>query len=91
MPHIVIGDPTQRVAIIDYRKNPPEITESYLGVAFVEGDSPISAGYPLRITMALMYYPQIDYANAVEHSTFTLRVGPRIIGYGKILRRYVSS
>lgn len=90
-PHLVIGDPTQREAIIDRSKVPPEITEEYLGVAFWAGESPIVPDQTLNITMALIYFPNLSYANVVDGATFTIRLGPKILGYGKVIRRYSNT
>lgn len=91
MPHIVVGDPSRREPLIDHAKVPPEITEDYLGVAFWDGDSPLVPDRSLRITMALMYFPHVNYAAVVQGATFTIRVGPRIIGFGRVLQRYSSA
>jgi hypothetical protein len=86
-PHIVIGDPSQRQAVI---ADGNRLTEDYLGVAFSDGPQHIEPGQPARTTMALIY-PRVDYSAAVPGATFTLREAGRIIGYGKIERRWTEA
>ncbi|MFO1461196.1 MAG: hypothetical protein U1G08_17565 [Verrucomicrobiota bacterium] len=86
-PHIVIGNPTLRQAVIAEGNR---LTEHYLGVAFSDGPQHIDPGQPVRTTMALVYYPHVDYGAAVPGVTFTLREGARIIGFGKIERRWTE-
>ena len=86
-PHIVIGDPSQRRAVIAEGNR---LTEHYLGVAFSDGPQHIDPGQPARTTMALVY-PNVDYSAAVPGATFTLREGAQIIGYGSIARRWTDA
>jgi hypothetical protein len=93
-PHIVLGSPDQREAIIiekDGLKN--YIDEQYLGVAFWDGPSEkfLPTNKPIDITMALMYAPHEQYNDVQPGATFTLREGPRIIGYGKVNERWSES
>src|SRR4051794_9961576 len=66
-PHIVIGDPSQRRAVI---ADGNQLTEDYLGVAFSDGPQHVEPGQPARTTMALVY-PQVDYSAAKPGATFT--------------------
>ena len=89
-PHIVIGDPSQREAIVEATKDHPRtLTEKYQGVAFMSGDvkEEIPLNVKTKITMALMYYPDNEYSDVYENATFTIREASKIIGYGKVLAR----
>jgi hypothetical protein len=79
-PHVVVGDPTQRKALIVNNV----MQENYLGVAFVGGPSSVVAGEPFVVDLALMYWPNVSYDSLVPGATFTLREGPRIIGFGAV-------
>jgi hypothetical protein len=35
--------------------------------------------------------PTVDYEKVIPDATFTLREGVRIIGYGKIIRKWIES
>jgi hypothetical protein len=86
-PHIVIGDPSQRQAVI---RDGNQLTEAYLSVAFCDGPQHVEPGQPARTTMALIS-PKTDYSAAVPGATFTMRILDRIIGYGKIERRWTEA
>jgi len=88
MPHIVVGDPSQRDAFVDRSQHIPQLTEEYLGVSFWDGDMPIEPDTDLRIEMDLLYYPNVDYRRVQVGESFTIRFGPRIVGFGKILERF---
>ena len=79
-PHIVIGDPNQRKAIIVGN----EIRETYLGVIFVSGPDEVRVGEPIEAEAELMYYPQPEHAAVVPGATFTIREGARIVGNGRV-------
>jgi len=85
-PHIVIGDPSQRQAVIEG----DQYTEAYLLVAFCDGPQHVEPGQPARTTMALLS-PKTDYSAAVPGATFTMRDADRIVGYGKIERRWTEA
>jgi len=90
-PHIVVGNPNQREAIVEATEDHPRtLTEKYQGVAFMRG--PDLAYLPIneciRIELALMYYPNNEYSDVVKNTTFTLREASTIVGYGKIIRRW---
>jgi hypothetical protein len=86
-PHIVVGDPNQREAIVGAGR---VIAEEYLGVAFSSGPDRISLGHAIRVEMMLIYWPSLDYRKAVPGATFTLREGGRIVGQGRITRRWTE-
>jgi hypothetical protein len=79
-PHIVIGDPMQRNAItVDN-----EIREAYLGLVFVSGPTDVRFGELIETEAALMYYPKPEHSPVVPGATFTIREGPKIVGYGLV-------
>jgi len=85
-PHIVIGPPSQRVAI---RKG-NLYTESYIGVAFVGGPDAMGPGESAEVSLALMFFTEetcSEYGEAKPGATFTIREGPTIVGFGVILSR----
>jgi len=79
-PHIVIGDPNQRQAVI--RGN--EIQEAYLGVVLLSGPDRFEFGESYLVDFGLMYYPQVKYESVVPGAAFTIREGPHIVGFGKV-------
>lgn len=82
-PHIVIGSPSQRSAIVDGRV----LKELYQGVVFVNQSLVLQPGDTAEVIMALMYYPHNLYADVVPGATFTLREGASVVGYGSVLAR----
>ncbi len=90
-PHIVLGDPNQRKAIVVERDGVRNwIEEEYLGVAFFDGPKgdPLPTGEDMIVTMTLCYAPSPVYDKVQADATFTLREGGRVIGFGKIIRRW---
>ena len=83
MPRIVMGDPSQREAHVVAGN---QLTESYLGVWVKDAPDEWRPGQTAEITPALMYWPDEQYLDVVPQATFTLREGPKIVGFG-----YVSS
>ena len=85
MPHIVIGDPYQREALVDEHNR---MTEHYLGVSF-EGNSgeELSLGASHVVSLTLMYHPMVDYSAVQPGATFTLREGGKVVGYGVVETR----
>jgi hypothetical protein len=79
-PHIVVGDPNQRHAIIKGN----EIQEEYLGVAFLAGSDEVEFNRPYSVELGLIYYPEVGYESVVPGATFTIREGPRVVGFGKV-------
>lgn len=86
-PHIVVGDPNQREATVGADR---VIAEEYLGVAFSSGPDRLSLGQAIRVEMMLIYWPNLDYRKAVPGATFTLREGGRIVGQGRITKRWTE-
>jgi hypothetical protein len=81
-PHIVVGDPKQRQAITVGNV----IQETYLAVAFLSGPEQVEAGEPFLGELALIYYPHPVYDSLVPGATFTIREGPRVVGFGEVKR-----
>jgi translation elongation factor EF-Tu-like GTPase len=79
-PHIVVGDPKQRKAIIVGN----EIQETYLGVVFLSGPDAVEAGEPFLAELALIYYPHPAYDSLAPGATFTIREGPKVVGFGEV-------
>lgn len=84
-PHIVIGDPNQRQAILDGNF----INEIYLGVAFKSNQENIEFNKPFLAELVLMHYPNPIYESLVPGITFTIREGAQIVGYGQVKRLHI--
>ena len=82
-PHLVIGDPTQRHAVLAEGNR---LTEEYLGIAFHQGPANASIGAEMKALLTLMYYPRLSYEELKPGITFTIREGPRIVAFGSVLR-----
>ena len=82
MPHIVIGDPAQREALVsaDHR-----VLERYLGVWIRDAPDELVPGLTEEVTLVLMYWPDEKYEEVEPGATFTLREGPKIVGFGHII------
>jgi hypothetical protein len=79
-PHIVVGDPNQRKALLVNNV----AQENYLGVAFVGADADPVAGQPFVAELALLYWPNVSYDALTLGATFTLREGPHVVGFGLV-------
>ena len=79
-PHVVVGDPTQRKALLVNNV----AQENYLGVAFVGAAADVVAGQPFVAELALLYWPNVSYYALVPGATFTLREGPQVVGFGTV-------
>jgi hypothetical protein len=82
MPHIVLGDPSQREAIIGPDHT---IDERYLGVWIADSPDELLPEKPVEVEFKLMYWPEERYTGLAPGVTFTLREGPNIVGFGTIL------
>lgn len=84
-PHIVVGSPDQREAVT--RDN--VIEETYLGVEFHPVELSIAPGESTTVTMFLLFQPiaVAEFAALQAGTTFTIREGAHIVGYGTVLRR----
>lgn len=83
-PHLVVGDPGQRHAILD---SSGVSTEEYLGVQFVPAAIELAPGERSTVRMQLIFYPGCTYDRLTPGTTFTLREGGRVVGHGKVLQR----
>ena len=85
-PHLVVGDPNQRQAIRvgDWG------TETYLGVAFLTSPEHIEVGKRFLAELVLMYAPHVVYDALVPGAMFTVREGPKIVAYGRVMRVLAS-
>ena len=79
-PHLVVGDPNQRKALIVDNV----IQETYLGVTLVGGSSKVVADEPFLAELELLYWPNVSYESLIPDATFTIREGPHVVGYGKV-------
>lgn len=87
MPHIVLGDPAQREPII----GPGNIIkERYLGVWVSNSPDELVPNQPTNVLLKLMYWPDENYEGVAEGATFTVREGPRIVGFGTVLSNVES-
>jgi hypothetical protein len=81
-PHLVIGDPTQRRAILIGN----EVQETYLGVAFMSGPESVEFDEPFTAELVLLFWPHPVYDSLVPGATFTVREGSQIVGHGQVKR-----
>ncbi|MDB0520961.1 hypothetical protein [Ralstonia solanacearum] len=87
-PHIVVGNPAQREAIVGQGN---VLLETYHGVAFAKGPEHIEPNVPCHVQMMLLYWPAVNYDSVVPGATFTLREGGRIVAFGEVTKRWVES
>ncbi len=85
-PHIVVGDPNQRQAILDGNF----IQETYLGVAFQASEENLEFNKSFLAELVLMHYPHPEYESLVPNTTFTIREGAQIVGYGQVKRLLIN-
>jgi len=83
-PHLVVGDPNRRIAILadDNRT----LTDAYLGVRFLGEGGPLKPNQPYDVRLLLIFYPHPGYNALVSGATFTIREGPKIVGYGRVTK-----
>jgi len=84
MPHIVVGDPSQCEAKVCEGNI---ITEEYLGILITDAPDELAPGSNADLTLVLMYWPDETYSNVVPGATFTLREGPKVVGFGEVLSK----
>ena len=83
-PHLVVGDPRQRAALTD---DTGSATEKYLAVRFTGDGTELPAGEPQEVTLELVRSPEVDYSDLSPGSTFTIREGGRVVGFGHVLEQ----
>ena len=100
-PHLVIGDPNQRKAILTTRtyevENPDGskrtaisdrwLAEEYAGVSFDTGPNDFEFDVSIRVKLSLMFWPGPQYEKVQPRATFTVREGATIVGFGKVLSK----
>jgi hypothetical protein len=90
MPHIVLQPREVREAKIEIRDGMRHITDEYLGVAFCSGPDPIPISSPFALIMFLMYASHRAYDSVVPGTEFTIREGVKIVGHGRVMRRWTN-
>ncbi|MCB1838670.1 MAG: hypothetical protein KDI61_00210 [Alphaproteobacteria bacterium] len=99
-PHIVVGDPTQRSAILtskvvdaEYSDGTPFqyvtdkfIDELYCGVVFEKGPENPELGKSLRVSLIPMFWPDETRPKLEGGTTFTIREGATVVGFGIVLQ-----
>ncbi len=61
------------------------VAERYLGVLVADAPDEIAPGGSAEVTLRLMYWPEESYEDLIPGATFTLREGPKIVGFGKVM------
>jgi hypothetical protein len=87
-PHIVIGKPAQREAIVGQGN---VLLETYYGVAFAMGPERVEPNVPCQVRMMQVYWPDVTYGPVVPGATFTLREGGTVVGFGEVTGRWVEN
>lgn len=85
-PHIVMGPAHQKAAVV---AGGSALAEKYLGVCFWSGVDRIEPGETVTARLALMYHvdsPDL-YEDVIPGAEFTVREGPKVVGFGTVLRR----
>jgi hypothetical protein len=82
-PHLVIGDPSQREAKV---ADGNWLSEEYIGVAFHQGPTTPEAGKELAVVLTLMCFPHPMHGKLNAGTTFTVREGSNVVGYGTVRR-----
>jgi hypothetical protein len=83
MPHFVVGDPSQSEAKVCENT----ITEEYLGILITDAPDELAPGNNAELTLVLIYWRDETYSNVVPGATFTLREGPKVVGFGEVLSK----
>jgi hypothetical protein len=86
-PHIVIGPPDQKHVVVTEGYS---LTETCFGVAFSRGPNHIELSCPVIAEAVLMYSPALEYSIVIPEATFTLREGSRIVGHGRVIKRWTQ-
>lgn len=99
-PHIVVGDPSQRKAVLTNKVLDAEysdgtsyqfvtdkyIDEVYCGVLFENGPENPELGMPFQVTLIPMFWPDDTRPKLERGMTFTIREGAKIVGYGTVFQ-----
>jgi hypothetical protein len=81
-PHLVVGDPAQRVALT--AADGRTLLEDYLGVCFAGDGEELLPGQRYEIDLLLVYAPQVNYDALRPGASFTIREGGRVVGFGSV-------
>lgn len=85
-PHLVIGVPNQRRAVVS---DGNRLTEEYIRVAFHDGPETVETDTEMLAVLTPMYFPHPMYGKLKPGVTFTVREGAQVVGYGAV-RRWVK-
>jgi hypothetical protein len=87
MPHMVVGDPSQSRVKVGAGNR---IAEEYLGVLIKDAPDELTPGSSAELTLVFMYWPEENYSSVRPGATFTLREGPKIVGFGEIISTHTA-
>lgn len=90
-PHIVLQSCETRQAKIELRDGMRHVVDEYLGIAFWSGPDPVPISQPFTAILFLMYPEHPGYGPVVPGAEFTVREGPKIIGHGRVLKRWTEA
>lgn len=90
-PHIVLQSRETRQAKIELRDGMRHVVDEYLGVALWSGPDPIPISRPFTATLFWMYPEHPAYGPVVPGAEFTLREGAKIVGHGRVLKRWTDA
>lgn len=62
----------------------------YLGVMFLSAPECVRACITFTATLALVYYPQVDYSALVPGAEFSIREGSEVVGHGRVVKRWIE-
>jgi hypothetical protein len=83
-PSIVFGDLNQRKPILG--EDGRTLIEPYRMAAFAGDGETLLPGNPYDTELVISYYPDLSgYETPEPGDTFTIREGPRIVGFGEVL------
>ena len=60
----------------------------YLGTIFLLAPESVQPNCPFVATFGLVYHPQVNYSALVPGVEFSVREGARIVGRGRVIRRW---
>ena len=87
-PHLVIQPRDVRQAKIELQDGAQQCVDIYLAISFWKGPESIPISRPFIVTLRLDYAPHPAYESVIPEATFTIREGWKIIGHGKVIRRW---
>jgi translation elongation factor EF-Tu-like GTPase len=80
-----VGDVSQRTPVV--AKDGRTLLENYLGVCFTGNGEAFVPGESSDVVLQLSYHPEVDYDQLFSGSTFTIREGGQIVGFGVVKNR----